>query len=160
MPGATTSWWLRTAPAACRRARRVFPENSLAAARNAIELGAEMIEVDVQKSRDGAYVVFHDSWLDRTSTCKGRLLERTLAELKTCRLVVEGTGAVTDESVPTLARLLAVTRNRIFVNIDNKLDLAELPGIVAVARDHGHGRSARDQAEPVESGRRWRRRRP
>jgi glycerophosphoryl diester phosphodiesterase len=120
-----------------QKGKTLFPENSLAAARNAIELGAEMIEVDVQKSRDGEYVVFHDSWLDRTSTCKGRLAERTLVELKTCRLVVEGNGAATDETVPTLGEMLAVTRDHIFVNIDNKLDLAELPGIVAVARDMG-----------------------
>jgi glycerophosphoryl diester phosphodiesterase len=118
-------------------AKSRFAENSLAAARNAISLGAEMIEIDVQKSKDGEYVVFHDSWLDRTSTCKGRLAERTLAELKVCHLIVEGTGAVTDELVPTLRDVLAVTRDRIFVNIDNKLDLTDLPGIVAVARDLG-----------------------
>jgi glycerophosphoryl diester phosphodiesterase len=114
-----------------------FAENSLAAAQNAISLGAEMIEIDVQKSKDGEYVVFHDSWLDRSSTCKGRLAERTLAELKTCRLIVEGTGAVTREFVPTLREMLAVTRDRIFVNIDNKLELSELPGIVTIARDMG-----------------------
>ena len=118
-------------------AKARFAENSLAAALNAIALGAEMIEIDVQKSRDGAYVVFHDSWLDRTSTCKGRLAERTLAELKACRLIVEGTGAVTHEVVPTLRDMLTVTRDRIFVNIDNKLELTDLPGIVAVARDLG-----------------------
>ena len=120
-----------------QRGKTRFAENSLAATRNAIALGAEMIEIDVQKSSDGKYVVFHDSWLDRTSTCKGRLAERTLAELKACRLIVEGTGAAADEFVPTLRDVLAVTRNRIFVNIDNKLDLADLPGIVAVARDLG-----------------------
>jgi glycerophosphoryl diester phosphodiesterase len=114
-----------------------FPENSLAAAENAIALGAEMIEIDVQKSKDGEYVVLHDSWLDRTSTCKGVLAEKTLAELKKCQLVIEGTGAVTRETVPTLREMLAVTRDRIFVNIDNKLELDELPGIVAVARGMG-----------------------
>jgi len=114
-----------------------FPENSIAAVENAIALGAEMVEVDIQKSKDGVYVVFHDSWLDRTSICKGILAERTLAELKACRLVVEGTGASTDETVPTLAEMLAVTKDRIFVNIDNKLDIEELPGIIAVARGLG-----------------------
>ena len=52
-----------------------FPENSGAALEDAIALGAEMVELDVQKSRDGVYVVFHDSWLDRTSDCSGRLVE-------------------------------------------------------------------------------------
>lgn len=114
-----------------------FPENSAAAVEDAIALGAEMIEIDVQKSKDGVYVVLHDSWLDRTTTCKGELTEKTMTELDACRLVVEGTGAATAETVPTLARMLAVAKDRILVNIDNKLDASELPGIVAVARGMG-----------------------
>ena len=104
---------------------------------SAIDLGVEMVELDIQKSSDGEFVVFHDSWLDRTSTCKGELAQRTLAELKECRLVIEGTGAATDEPIPTLREMLAVTRDRIFVNIDNKLDVEALPDIVAVAREAG-----------------------
>jgi glycerophosphoryl diester phosphodiesterase len=116
---------------------KLFPENSAAAVSNAIELGAEMVELDIQKSTDGVFVVFHDSWLDRTSTCKGELAKRTLAELKECRLVVEGTGEATAEGIPTLAEMLAVTGGKIFVNIDNKLSVDELPDIVAVAREAG-----------------------
>lgn len=114
-----------------------FAENSIAAVENAIALGVEMVELDIQKSKDGVYVVFHDSWLDRSSACKGILAERTMAELADCRLVVEGTGVPTAETVPTLAAMLAVTRGRILVNIDNKLDTGELPGIVALARGMG-----------------------
>ena len=116
---------------------KLFPENSVAAVRNAIALGAEMVELDIQKSRDGVFVVFHDSWLNRTSTCKGELAKRTLAELKQCRLVIEGTGEATDEAVPTLVEMLAVARGRIFINIDNKLPADELPEIVAVAERMG-----------------------
>jgi glycerophosphoryl diester phosphodiesterase len=79
----------------------------------------------------------HDSWLDRTTTCKGEVVKRTLAELKTCRLVVEGTGAVTDETVSTLREMLTTTRDRILINIDNKLDVESLAGMIAVARDLG-----------------------
>jgi glycerophosphoryl diester phosphodiesterase len=114
-----------------------FPENSIAAVKDAISLGAEMVELDVQKSRDGVFVVFHDSWLDRTTNCRGELAKRTLAELKECRLVVEGTGRTTGEAVPTLTDMLEVTRGKIFVNIDNKLPIEALPDIVAVARDMG-----------------------
>ncbi|HTV69399.1 MAG TPA: glycerophosphodiester phosphodiesterase family protein, partial [Rhizobiaceae bacterium] len=117
--------------------KTLFPENSIAAVVDAVELGAEMVELDVQKSRDGVYVVFHDSWLNRTSTCKGILAEKTLAELKTCNLVVEGTGEVTAETVPTLTEMLAVTRDKIFVNVDNKLGIEELPAIAAIAREAG-----------------------
>jgi glycerophosphoryl diester phosphodiesterase len=102
-----------------------------------IALGVEMVEVVVQASSDGEYVAFHDSWLDRSSTCKGELKLKTLAELKRCRLIVEGTGAASDETIPTLRELLAATKDNLFVNIDNKLELSDLPGIVAVAREMG-----------------------
>jgi glycerophosphoryl diester phosphodiesterase len=117
--------------------RTKYPENSIAAVRHAIEIGAEMIEVDIQRSRDGVFVVFHDSWLNRSSNCTGPLAERTAAELKACRLIIEGTGAVSGESLPSLEEMLAVTKDRILVNIDNKLEAEALPGIVAVARRLG-----------------------
>ena len=130
--------------------RTRHPENSIAAVRHAIDLGVEMVELDIQKSRDGEFVVFHDSWLDRSSTCKGVLAERTLAELRQCRLVVEATGDATGEPIPTLREMLAVTKDRIFVNLDNKLEVDDLPEMVAVARRHGHGRPARRQEQSVE----------
>jgi glycerophosphoryl diester phosphodiesterase len=117
--------------------KKRFAENSLAALENAVALGAEMVEVDVQKSKDGEYVVLHDTWLDRTTNCRGPLVEKTLAELKTCRLVIEGSGRATEESVPTLREFLAAARGRVLVNIDNKLAFAELAGMVEIARKLG-----------------------
>jgi len=61
----------------------------------------------------------------------------TLAELKKCRLVIEGTGAVTSEPVSTLREMLLATRDRILINLDNKLEVTDLPGMIAVARDLG-----------------------
>lgn len=114
-----------------------FPENSLAALEAAIAAGAEMVEVDVRRSAEGALIMMHDSWLDRTTTCKGEVVRRTLAELQKCRLVIEGTGTATGEPVSTLAEFLAAAKDRILVNIDNKLSLSDLPEMVAVARGLG-----------------------
>ncbi|ODR92138.1 glycerophosphodiester phosphodiesterase family protein [Sinorhizobium alkalisoli] len=117
--------------------RMVRAENSLEAIRNAIALGAEMIELDVRKSADGTFVLMHDDFLDRTTTCRGETKTRTVAELKNCRLIVEGGGIVTDETVPTLKEALLVAKDRILVNIDNKLTAAVLPEIAAEARAFG-----------------------
>ncbi len=117
--------------------KTIYPENSLAAVEGSIALGAEIVEVDVRRSKDGEFVVMHDSWLDRTTTCKGEVVEHTLAELKNCRLMVEGTGVATDEMVSTLREMLAATRDRILINLDNKLDVGDLTGMIAVARDLG-----------------------
>ena len=115
----------------------LYPENSVAAVEASIALGVEMVELDVQETRDGEFVVLHDSWLDRTTSCKGPLAARTLAELSKCRLKVEATGKVTEEGIPTLRRMMEVTRGRILFNIDNKLDIDSLPAMVAIARDLG-----------------------
>lgn len=120
-----------------RAGKTLYPENSLAALRASIADGAEMVEVDVRRSADGVLVVMHDSWLDRTTTCKGEVAPRTLAELKECRLVVEGTGVATGEFVPTLAEFLSAAKGRILVNIDNKLGRDEFPAMIAVARNLG-----------------------
>lgn len=120
-----------------RSGKALYPENSLAALEASIADGAEMVEVDVRRSADGIFIVMHDSWLDRTTTCKGEVAPRTLAELRQCRLVVEGTGAATAEHVSTLAEFLLAAKGRILVNIDNKLDRQAFPEMVAIARGLG-----------------------
>lgn len=50
-----------------------YPENTLEAYRKAIELGVEMIECDVNITRDGTLIMMHDYTLDRTTTGTGRV---------------------------------------------------------------------------------------
>lgn len=50
-----------------RGARSLAPENTLAAARKALETGADMWELDVCMTSDGELVVVHDETLERTS---------------------------------------------------------------------------------------------
>ncbi|RUX01022.1 glycerophosphodiester phosphodiesterase family protein, partial [Mesorhizobium sp. M8A.F.Ca.ET.023.01.1.1] len=117
--------------------KTLYAENSLAAVEGSIAIGAEIVEVDIRRSKDGELIVMHDSWLDRTTTCKGEVINYTLAELKRCRLVIEGTHAVTNETVSTLREMLMTTRDRILINLNNKLEVGDLPGMIAVARDLG-----------------------
>lgn len=58
------------------------PENTMEAYRRAIELGTEMIEADVNITRDGRLVMIHDWTLDRTTNGSGRVREATLAEIQ------------------------------------------------------------------------------
>lgn len=94
--------------AAHRGGALLWPENSLLAFRNAAEtLGADFLEFDVHLSKDGEVVVMHDPTLDRTTTGRGPVRERTLAELRALRLR-DRTGAVTDEPVPALDDVAAL----------------------------------------------------
>ncbi|MEV0973340.1 glycerophosphodiester phosphodiesterase [Microtetraspora glauca] len=57
------------------------PEQTMAAYRAAAELGADMIEADVRRSRDGVLLLMHDETLDRTTTGAGPVADFTWAEL-------------------------------------------------------------------------------
>jgi glycerophosphoryl diester phosphodiesterase len=59
-----------------------YPENTLAAFRQAIKHGAEVIEIDLRGTQDGEVVIMHDATLDRTTNGKGKVTDHTLAELK------------------------------------------------------------------------------
>ncbi len=59
-----------------------FPENTLEAYRKAIELGVEMIECDINITRDGKLVMIHDATLDRTTNGSGRVSAATWEEIQ------------------------------------------------------------------------------
>ncbi len=59
-----------------------YPENTLEAYRKAIELGVEMIECDVNITRDGQLVMMHDPTLDRTTTGTGKVSASTWDEIQ------------------------------------------------------------------------------
>ncbi len=60
-----------------------YPENTLLSFQAAIELGVDMLELDLHLSADGIPMLMHDNLLDRTSNGSGLLREKTCAELKT-----------------------------------------------------------------------------
>lgn len=59
-----------------------YPENTLLSFQEAIELGVDMLELDLHLSADGVLMIMHDNTLDRTSNGTGPLREKTCAELK------------------------------------------------------------------------------
>ena len=61
--------------------QKKYPENTLLAYQKAIEAGALSIETDVLLSADKQAVLYHDPTLKRVSGCKGRVKDKTLAEL-------------------------------------------------------------------------------
>ncbi|MGH7778713.1 MAG: glycerophosphodiester phosphodiesterase [Candidatus Binataceae bacterium] len=97
-----------------RGASKAFPENTLAAFRAACDAGADMCELDVQLSRDGAVVVIHDDTVDRTTNGRGAVAARTLAELK--QLDAGG-----GERIPTLDEVFAATAGRCGLNVELKI---------------------------------------
>ena len=62
---------------------RNFCENSLEAIDNAAKMGVDIVEIDVQRTKDGQLILMHDPKLDRTTTGKGLIADTTLAYI--CR---------------------------------------------------------------------------
>ncbi|MGA6974452.1 MAG: glycerophosphodiester phosphodiesterase family protein [Candidatus Binatus sp.] len=104
-----------------RGASGTFPENTLSAFRAAINAGADMCELDVQLSRDGAVVVIHDETVERTTDGSGEVAELTLAELKRLDAGAKfKSGALKGDPIPTLDEVFAVTSGKCGLNIELK----------------------------------------
>jgi len=119
-----------------RGARSERPENTLAAIERAIEVGADVVEIDVRSSRDGELFLLHDATLDRTTGGKeaggrGPANRRTMAELKTLDAGSWFAAAYQGERIPTLAEALARCRGRIDVLLDLKESGADYAQAVA-----------------------------
>ncbi len=71
----------RVVTIAHRGASRVAPEGTAVAIRQALALRAEMIELDVQLTRDRRLVIFHDERLERTTDGRGRVAAWSFREL-------------------------------------------------------------------------------
>ncbi len=65
-----------------RGARALCDENTLESLRLAVDLGVDMIEFDIQRTRDGVFVLMHDVSVDRTTDGSGRVDRMTLDEFK------------------------------------------------------------------------------
>lgn len=100
---------------------RNYPENSIDAVKSCIALGADVVELDVARTKDGHFVLSHDDTLDRATTGKGKVEDRTLAEIRELRLR-SGSGGpdapATTYGILTLEEALDAARGRILVNID------------------------------------------
>lgn len=104
---------------------RNTPENSIRAIQNCIDLGVNMVEIDIKKTKDNELILLHDKTLDRTTTGKGLPQDYTLAEIKQMRLR-NGAGVATSHQIPTLEEAMIVAKCKIWVNIDKGYDYFDL----------------------------------
>ena len=105
-----------------RGASAYYPENTMAAFRGAVEMGAEMIELDVMMSRDGVPVVFHDATLNDHTNGKGNVSEYPLEALKKLDAGSWFSKKFEGEKIPTLDEALAYASGKIAVNIEIKTE--------------------------------------
>ncbi len=117
-----------------RGAAATAPENTQAGFRRAATEGAAWVELDVQLSRDGIPVVFHDDTLERTSNGHGRLIETHSRDLAGLDAGSWFGAAFAGEAIPTLEQALGVIAEQgLGVNIEIKADDVRAPETAVVA---------------------------
>ncbi len=108
-----------------RGASRLAPENTLPAIEKAIEMGFEVVEVDVRATADDVLILMHDSTVDRTTDGSGDVDEMTWAEIQQLTIPSDFPD-VPDQTVPTFAEALAVMSGRALVDVDAKTGRMDL----------------------------------
>lgn len=88
-------------------------ENSLSSFNKALELGVDLIELDIYCLKTGELVVFHDDELDQLTNSSGNIEECTLRDLKTIRLN-------NGEPIPLLSDILHLVNGKTCLNIELK----------------------------------------
>ncbi|WP_226000310.1 glycerophosphodiester phosphodiesterase [Paenibacillus sp. BJ-4] len=113
-----------------RGASGVCPENTMAAFRHALELGATGIETDVQRTKDGHLVLIHDESLERTTGSPLDVRDITLQELNTLDAGSWFGDKFRGERVPLLDELLELAQSTdTVINIELKNSIYRYPGM-------------------------------
>lgn len=104
---------------------RNAPENSLQAMSRVIEMGVDIIEIDVQLTRDKQLVLMHDKTIDRTMSGKGLVSDFTLEELRKFTLRT-GSGTPTRQLIPTFEEAMLLVKGKVLVNVDKGFEYFDL----------------------------------
>jgi glycerophosphoryl diester phosphodiesterase len=124
--------WLRIGHRGAAGSR---PELTHPSFERAIELGVDMIELDVQLTRDRHLVVLHDRELGRTVAGRGPVREHSLAEVRSLDAGAWYGPAFVGLQVPTLDEVLELTRGRADLNVEIKSPPPDWAATAAVLRD-------------------------
>lgn len=112
-----------------RGASAYTPENTLTAFAKAIELGANMIELDVRQTKDGHLIVIHDATVDRTTNGKGRVGDLTIDEIRALDAGSWFSDKFKNEKIPLLEEVLIFIPDSIELLIEIKENTKSSPNI-------------------------------
>jgi glycerophosphoryl diester phosphodiesterase len=98
----------------------IAPENTMASFQAALDIGVDIIELDVRQTKDEEIIVFHDQFLDRTTNGTGDVHEYTLEQLKQLDAGSWFSSKFSDQKIPTLKEVLDLIDGRCQVLIEIK----------------------------------------
>lgn len=96
-----------------------YPENCIETFEHTLRQTFSMLEIDPRVTKDGQIVIHHDATLDRTTTGTGKVVDKTLQELKQLRLKdIEGNA--TEFQIPTLNEVFLWAKGKTILVLDQK----------------------------------------
>src|SRR5579875_1329969 len=122
--------------AAHRGAKRLAPENTLAAFEKAISMGAAALELDTHLTSDGRIVVLHDARVDRTTNGSGAVRSFTADEIAALDAGSWHSPDFAGERIPTLEQVLELTKAGTRLNIELKSWAGDAAPIIDLVRRH------------------------
>lgn len=106
-------------------------ENTLEAIEGAIEAGADFVELDIRRSKDGHYLLMHDSTVDRMTDGHGTVASLTWDKLRGLKVQDRSLTNVPPSRIPSFDEVLKVCHNRINIYLDFKDgDRAEVAAMI------------------------------
>jgi glycerophosphoryl diester phosphodiesterase len=103
-----------------RGASEYAPENTIAAFDKAVEMEADYIELDVQRSKDGELVIIHDKTVDRTTNGSGYVKDLTIEQLESLDAGSWMSDQFSGEKIPTFDEILDKYQGKIGILIELK----------------------------------------
>lgn len=111
-----------------RGAGGLAPENTLAAVKKGMDLQVDMLEIDVQRSKDKVIIVLHDRSINRTTTGKGKARDLLYEEIRKEKIQIKDV-LYDQEYVPTLEEVIKLVKGQTKLLIEIKKGSAYYPGI-------------------------------
>ena len=97
-----------------------FPENTLAAYKDAIKQGADYVEIDLRTTKDGHLIIMHDESITRMTGKKGLIKDLNYSEIKTLKIKsIDKTDTATYR-IPDFKNVLNLCKGRINIYLDFK----------------------------------------
>lgn len=110
------------------------PCNTLLAYKIAVDQGADIIEIDVAKSKDGQFFVFHPG-MEFAYLKTGKLISEMTAEEVLSTSILNNDEAKTHYRIPKLSKVFALLKDKVYINVDKFW--TDIEGISAEIRKSG-----------------------
>ena len=99
------------------------PENTLVSYQQALEARAPIMELDLNRSKDGVVVLVHDDTVDRTTNGSGYVKDLTLSQLKALDAGQWKNKTYTGEAIPTFQEVAELCKDKAVMMLDLKTDV-------------------------------------